>query len=228
MARFYADEDFPGPVVQILRNLGHQAEAAPSGGSSAASCRIGESELWAWLSFVIATQLENDRTIGRKRRRGFPRTHEEIRDNIIQRQEAVVLDVRIEETSEREKQLRQFLETSPDRKDIRRSWRLASRCVRTNLAFLIKNDVMFLRKRDGNCGEIAPGIQSKWDSPDISEAVQQPQFEIDAIRIETDGANQRMPKWYLKERLRHIDISFTALTNCGEPSSPPSTDRRNR
>lgn len=23
MARFYADEDFPGPVVQILRNLGH-------------------------------------------------------------------------------------------------------------------------------------------------------------------------------------------------------------
>jgi hypothetical protein len=23
MARFYADEDFPGPVVQILRDLGH-------------------------------------------------------------------------------------------------------------------------------------------------------------------------------------------------------------
>ena len=67
MAQFYADEDFPGPVVVALRALGHDVLTAADDGR--ASAGIPDQD-------VLARAIQLDRAILTKNRRHFYRLHQ--------------------------------------------------------------------------------------------------------------------------------------------------------
>ncbi len=67
MARLYTDENFPLPVVEILRALGHDVLTA--GEARNANLQIPDEDV---LAFAIA----NDRAIATRNRRHFIRLHQ--------------------------------------------------------------------------------------------------------------------------------------------------------
>jgi predicted nuclease of predicted toxin-antitoxin system len=66
MARLYADEQFPFPVVAILRNFGHDALTIQEAGNA------GDDD-----PEVLAFAVNNDRTVMTQNRRHFIRLHAE-------------------------------------------------------------------------------------------------------------------------------------------------------
>ena len=67
MARLYSDENFPLPIVELLRTLGHDVLTAREAGN--ANLQIPDEEV---LAFAIA----NQRTIVTRNRRHFIRLHQ--------------------------------------------------------------------------------------------------------------------------------------------------------
>ena len=66
MARFYADEDFPLQVVELLRGLGHDILIARDAGN--ANLKIPDED-------VIAFAVNQERTVLTRNRRDFIRLH---------------------------------------------------------------------------------------------------------------------------------------------------------
>ena len=64
MARLYADEQFPFPVVTLLRNLGHDALTIQEAGNA------GDDD-----PEVLAFAVNNDRAVMTQNRRHFIRLH---------------------------------------------------------------------------------------------------------------------------------------------------------
>jgi len=64
MVRLYADEQFPFPVVALLRNLGHDARTIQEAGNA------GDDD-----PEVLAFAVKNDRAVMTQNRRHFIRLH---------------------------------------------------------------------------------------------------------------------------------------------------------
>jgi predicted nuclease of predicted toxin-antitoxin system len=66
MARLYADENFPGPIVRRLRDLGHDVLTCREAGF--AKLKLSDAEALRFAS-------EDGRTVLTRDRRDFPRLH---------------------------------------------------------------------------------------------------------------------------------------------------------